>query len=223
MTHSSADASAHTPQHTPHTQHTPPRTSPSSRHRWRTLDIVIAAVLGVVIGLLFTFWNFAGYAGFMALDALTPGFGGLAAGIWLLGGVLGGLIIRKPGAALFVELLASVVSMLLGSQWAVETVYAGIAQGLGAELILALARYRRFGPGMAVLAGVGAAIAAWTLELFTSGNIEMSTQFLVIYLVCLIISGALLAGALGWVLTRALARTGALDRFAAGREVRGIA
>ena len=114
-----------------------------TRFRWRTLDIVIAAVLGVVIGLLFTFWNFAGYAGFMALDALTPGFGGLVAGVWLLGGVLGGLIIRKPGAALFVELLAAVVSMLLGSQWAVETVYSGIAQGLGAELILLLGRYRR--------------------------------------------------------------------------------
>lgn len=220
MTHSSssADAPAHTPSHTG-----PSHTGPSTRHRWRTLDIVIAAVLGVVIGLLFTFWNFAGYAGFMALDALTPGFGGLATGIWLLGGVLGGLIIRKPGAALFVELLAAVVSMLLGSQWAVETVYSGIVQGLGAELVFLLARYRRFGLGMAVLAGIGAAIAAWILELFTSGNIEMSAQFLTIYLVCLIVSGAVLAGVLGWVLTRSLARTGALDRFAAGREVRGIA
>jgi energy-coupling factor transport system substrate-specific component len=70
---------------------------------------------------------------------------------------------------------------------------------------------------------VGAAIAAWTLELFLSGNIEMSAQFLLIYLVCLIVSGALLAGVLGWVLTRAIARTGALDRFAAGREIRGLA
>lgn len=226
---SSADAAAHTPSDTPsHTpSDTPSRTAPrsgsSTRHRWRTLDIVIAAVLGVVIGLLFTFWNFAGYAGFMALDALTPGFGGLAAGIWLLGGVLGGLVIRKPGAALFVELLAAVVSMLLGSQWAVEAVYAGIAQGLGAEVVFLLTRYRRFGPVTAVLAGIGAAVAAWTLELFTSGNIEMSAQFLVIYLVCTVVSGAVLAGVLGWLLTRALARTGALDRFAAGREVRGLA
>ena len=184
---------------------------------------MIAAVLGVVIGLLFTFWNFAGYAGFMALDALTPGFGGLVAGVWLLGGVLGGLIIRKPGAALFVELLAAVVSMLLGSQWAVETVYSGIAQGLGAELIFLLTRYKRFGPFTAVLAGIGAALFAWTLELFLSGNIEMGTEFLVIYLVCLTVSGAVLAGLAGWVLTRALARTGALDRFGAGREVRGLA
>lgn len=217
MTHSQ------TPTHS--TEPRPARTAAHAptRFRWRTLDIVIAAVLGVVIGLLFTFWNFAGYAGFMALDALTPGFGGLVAGVWLLGGVLGGLIIRKPGAALFVELLAAVVSMLLGSQWAVETVYSGVAQGLGAEVIFLLTRYRRFGVGTAVLAGIGAALFAWTLELFLSGNIEMSTQFLVIYLVSLVVSGAVLAGLAGWALTRALARTGALDRFAAGREVRGLA
>jgi energy-coupling factor transport system substrate-specific component len=225
MTHSSADASTHPTAAEAALAPVPPPTRPSGpgRHRWRTLDIVIAAVLGVVIGLVFTFWNFAGYAGFLALDALTPGFGGLVAGVWLLGGVLGGLVIRKPGAALFVELLAAIVSMLLGSQWAVETVYSGIAQGLGAELVLLLLGYRRFGLVPAVLAGVGAAIAAWTLELFLSGNIEMSAQFLLIYLVCLIVSGALLAGVLGWVLTRAIARTGALDRFAAGREIRGLA
>lgn len=186
--------------------------------RWRVVDIVVAAVLGVATGLLFVLWNSVGYAWFSVMDALTPGFGGLAVGIWLIGGVLGGLIIRKPGAALFVELLAATVSMLLGSQWSIETVYSGIAQGLGAELIFLLFAYRRFGIGVAMLAGVGAAIAAWTLELFTSGNLAMSAEFLMIYLGCLVVSGALLAGLLGWLLTRALAATGVLDRFASGRS-----
>jgi energy-coupling factor transport system permease protein len=194
-------------------------TAPARRttSRWRVVDIVVAAVLGVATGLLFVLWNGVGYVWFSAMDALTPGFGGLAAGIWLIGGVLGGLIIRKPGAALFVELLASVVSMLLGSQWAIETVYAGVAQGLGAELIFLLFAYRRFGLPVAMLAGVGAAVAAWVLELFTSGNLAMSGEFLLLYLGCLLVSGALLAGVVGWLLTRALAATGVLDRFASGR------
>ncbi|WP_347757058.1 ECF transporter S component [Agrococcus sp. ProA11] len=195
--------------------------SPRARtSRWRVVDIVVAAVLGVATGLLFVLWNGVGYVWFSAMDALTPGFGGLAAGIWLIGGVLGGLIIRKPGAALFVELLAATVSMLLGSQWAIETVYAGIAQGLGAELVFLLFAYRRFGLGVAMLAGVGAAVAAWVLELFTSGNLAMSAEFLMIYLACLAVSGALLAGLVGWLLTRALASTGVLDRFASGRSRR---
>ncbi|SFS16176.1 energy-coupling factor transport system substrate-specific component [Agrococcus baldri] len=193
-------------------------TAPARRKSsWRVVDIVVAAVLGVATGLLFVLWNGVGYVWFSAMDALTPGFGGLAVGIWLIGGVLGGLIIRKPGAALFVELLASVVSMLLGSQWVIETVYAGIAQGLGAELIFLLFAYRRFGVFVAMLAGIGAGVAAWTLELFTSGNLAMSGEFLTIYLVCVAVSGALLAGLVGWLLTRALAATGVLDRFASGR------
>jgi len=189
---------------------------------WRVIDIVTAAVLGVATGLIFVAWNFIGGAWYTGLDALTPGFGGLAAGVWLLGGVLGGLIIRKPGAAFFVETLAAIVSMLLGSQWAIETVYSGLAQGIGAELVFAIFAYRRFGILVAALAGLGAAAGAYTLELFLSGNLEKSGEFLAIYAVALGVSGILLAGVLGWLLTRALAATGALSRFAAGRESKRV-
>ncbi|MEJ4099755.1 ECF transporter S component [Corynebacterium mastitidis] len=190
---------------------------------WRVVDIVVAAVLGLTCGLIFVTWNFVGSLWLNAMDALTPGLGGLATGIWLLGGVIGGLVIRKPGAALFVEVLAAITSMLLGSQWGPETVYSGIAQGLGAELVFALTMYRSFRLPTAALAGVGAAVGAFLLELFTASNLAKSLEYNLIYLSCLLVSGALLAGALGHALVGALARTGALDRFAAGREARGVA
>lgn len=79
---------------------------------WRPIDIVIVAILGVATGFIFVVWNNIGYAWFTAMDNLTPGLGGLAVGIWLLGGVLGGLIIRKPGAAIFVEVLRPVFLQL---------------------------------------------------------------------------------------------------------------
>lgn len=187
--------------------------------RWRVVDIVVAAVIGVATGLLFLIWNNLGYAWFTAADALTPGLGGIAVGIWLIGGVLGGLIIRKPGAALFVELLAAIVSALIGNQWGIETLYSGLAQGLGAELVFALFGYRRFGLAPAMLAGAAAGLGAWTLELFTSGNLQKSAEFLGLYLGTLLVSGALLAGLVGWLVVRALAATGALNRFAAGQDV----
>ncbi|MBS3179669.1 MULTISPECIES: ECF transporter S component [unclassified Pseudoclavibacter] len=211
-----------TPSHNSPAQGPAQARSPKSRFRWRVIDIVTAAVLGVATGLIFIVWNSVGYAWFTVMDAFTPGVGGIAVGIWLLGGVLGGLIIRKPGAALFVEVLAASVSMLLGSQWSIETVYSGIAQGLGAELIFLLFFYKRFGLGVAMLAGAGAAVAAWTLELFLSANIEKGPEFLTIYLVSVVLSGAVLAGVVGWLLTRALAATGALNRFAAGRSSKRI-
>lgn len=195
--------------------------SPTPRvWRWRVVDIVVAAVLGVAIGLVFWGWNTIGYAWFGAADALTPGLGGIAVGIWLLGGVVGGLVIRKPGAALVVELVAAIVSMLIGNVWGVSTVLSGLVQGLGAELIFALFFYRRFGIAVAALAGVGAAVAAWVFELFygSSPNILKSVEFNTIYLVSVVVSGAILAGVVGWLLVRALAVTGALNRFAVGRE-----
>ena len=133
--------------------------------RWRVVDIVVASVIGVATGLVFLFWNNVGYAWFSAADAVTPGLGGIAVGIWLIGGVLGGLIIRKPGAALYVELLAAIVSALVGNQWGIETIYSGLAQGLGAELVFLAGGYRRFGVVTAMLAGAAAGLAAWTLEL----------------------------------------------------------
>lgn len=188
--------------------------------QWRVIDIVIAAVLGVACGLIFVVWNSIGYAWTTAFDALTPGLGGFAIGIWLLGGVLGGLIIRKPGAAIFVEVLAACVSAALASQWGIATIYSGLAQGIGAEIIFAIFLYRRFNLSVAVLSGMGAGLGAILLELFFYGNAAKSLAFNAIYGSTVLVSGAILAGALGWFLVRALARTGALERFAAGREYR---
>ena len=195
-------------------------TSSPNRYRWRVVDIVVAAVLGVAVGLLFWFWNGVGYGWFEVMDAATPGLGGFAVGIWLIGGVIGGLVIRKPGAALLVEVVAAAVSATIGNIWGPSTLLSGLVQGLGAELIFAVFLYRRFGIGVAALAGVGAGVAAWIFELFfgSTPNILKTLEFNLIYLGTIIVSGVVLAGVVGWLLVRALAKTGALSRFAAGRE-----
>ena len=189
---------------------------------WRVIDIVTAAVLGVACGLIFAVWNQVGNAALEGLKAITPGLDGLATGIWLLGGTLGGYVIRKPGAALFVELLAATVSMGLGSQWAIGALYSGIAQGLGAEIVFAAFVYRRFNVWVVSAAGAMAFAAEWCLELFTEGNLAKEVSFNVVYLVSGALSGIVLAGLLAWALTNALAKTGALDRFASGRGAREL-
>lgn len=197
-------------------------TAPATRSRlgWRVVDMVTAAILGVACGLVFLVWNQIGGLGYSLFEAVTPGIGGLVTGIWLIGGTLGGLIIRKPGAALFVEVVAASVSAALGSQWGISTLYSGIAQGLGVEIVLALFLYRRFDLLVASLSGAGAGLGAWILEFLFFGNAEKGAVFNITYLICLMISGALLAGMLAFAITRGLAKAGALDRFAAGREVR---
>ena len=189
---------------------------------WRVIDIVTAAVLGVACGLIFVAWNQVGYAGYEVLKAVAPGLGGLVTGVWLLGGTLGGYLIRKPGAALFVELLAATVSMGLGSQWAIATLYSGLAQGIGAEIVFALVAYRRFNAVIVSAAGAVSFAFEWVLELFIAGHLEKGVLYNAIYLVCGALSGVVLAGLLAWALTSALAKTGALDRFASGRGAREL-
>ena len=189
------------------------------RLNWRVVDMVTTAILGVACGLLFLIWNQVGGLGYDVLDAVTPGFGGLITGIWLIGGPIRGLIVRKPGAAILVEVIAASVSAALGSQWGISTLYSGLAQGLGAEIIFALFVYRRFSLTIAALSGAGAGVGAWILEFLAFGNMAKSFGFNITYFITLIISGAI-AGLLAWLLVRGLAQTGALDRFAAGREVR---
>lgn len=189
------------------------------RLNWRVVDMVTTAILGVACGLLFLIWNQIGGLGYDVLDAVTPGFGGLITGIWLIGGPIGGLIVRKPGAAILVEVIAASVSAALGSQWGISTLYSGLAQGLGAEIIFALFVYRRFSLTIAALSGAGTGVGGWILEFLAFGNMAKSFGFNITYFITLIISGAI-AGLLAWLLVRGLAQTGALDRFAAGREVR---
>ncbi|MDY0908340.1 ECF transporter S component [Microbacterium sp. CFBP9034] len=203
---------------------TPTSSPPSSvsPYRWRVVDIVVASVIGVASGLVFLLWNIAYRGPSALLEPLLPGLQGLLDGPWLFAGVLGALIIRKPGAAVFTEVVAAGVSALtlIGNSWgAFLTLEAGLVQGLGAELIFLLFFYRRWSLPVAILAGIGAALAGGinNLLLWYAGA---DLQFVVVYLISTSLSGAVIAGALSWLLARGLAATGALDRFASGRQAR---
>lgn len=183
---------------------------------WRVLDIVVASVLAVAAGLVFVLWNIASNPLGAPLTALVPGLQALLGGGWLFAGVLVALVVRKPGAALYGELVAATVSALVGNQWGVLTLESGLVQGVGAELVFALFLYRRFTLPVAVLAGAaaGLAMAINDLILWYPGS---AVPFAVIYTVAGILSGAVVAGALSWFVVRALAGTGALSRFESGR------
>jgi len=185
--------------------------------KWRVVDIVVASVIGVASGVIFWAWGLA-WSPLSALLAFTPGLEGLLAGGWLFAGVLGGLIIRKPGAAVYTEVVAAVVSMLIGTQWGFSTLIWGVVEGLGAEIVLALFFYANWRLGVALLAGAGAGVAVGLLDTTFTSYAALDFGYKAVYFVSAVVSGTVLAGLLSWLAVRGLARTGALSRFASGRE-----
>ncbi len=183
---------------------------------WRVVDIVVASVIAVASSLVFVLWNIGFQVPGDALAALLPGLQGLMAGPWLFAGVLGGLIIRKPGAALFTETVAAVVSALIGAQWGAWTIESGIVQGLGAELVFLAFFYASWRLPVAILAGAAAGLACGVNDslIWYAGA---DTAFVVVYILSTTVSGAVIAGIGSWLIARGLARTGALGRFASGR------
>ncbi len=202
--------------------HTSTSTSASHvahRFRWRVVDIVVASVIGVAAGVLFWLWGLA-WPGLDSVLSFTPGLSGLLAGGWLFAGVLGGLIIRKPGAAVYTEVVAAVVSMALGTQWAFLTLVWGLVQGAAAELGFAILLYANWRLLGALTSGALSGIAVGLLDTNFSSVAALSFEARVVYFVSAVVSGIVIAGLLSWVIAKALAATGALDRFAAGREAR---
>jgi energy-coupling factor transport system permease protein len=196
-------------------------TTATGRERaWRTVDILVAAVLAVAFGAVFVAWNGV-WAASTPLFTVLPAAQAIIYGVWLVPGVLVGLIVRKPGAALFAGLLSATVSALVASQWGLDTILSGAIQGGGAEVAFALGRYRTWTLPIAILGALlaGAGAVVHDIALYWAG---MGAAFWAVFAITLLVSAALIAGVGSWLLLRALVATGVLSAFAAGREQREI-
>ncbi len=189
------------------------------RH-WRVVDLVVASVLAAACSAIFIAWNGLAVVPTEALKPLLPGVQGILNGPWLIAGPLAGLVVRKPGAALYAEFLAAAIELVIFPAYGVSTLLSGAVQGLGAEIAFAIVLYRVGGPLVALLAGALAGVG----ESVVDGTVwypGASASFLAVYAVTTVVSGAVI-GLVAYGLVRALAATGVLDRFPAGRARRRV-
>jgi energy-coupling factor transport system permease protein len=195
------------------------RTRTRTSASWRTVDIVVASVVAVALGVVMWFWNVYLYSWVSPLFTAAPPLQGAIGALWLLPGVVGALLIRKPGSALYTEVVAAFVSVLLpGGQWAgAITVYYAFFEGLAPELVFLATRYRSFRWPTAMVAGAAAGAAMALLDSIY-WIVDFSTTNKLLYGLTAVVTSSVTVGLLGWALVRALARTGVLAPFAAGRE-----
>ncbi|MDZ5443847.1 ECF transporter S component [Micromonospora sp. 4G57] len=187
----------------------------NTANRWRTIDIVIASVLGVAFGVIFWAWGLLWNG---PADAIPLPGRAVLYGVWLVPAVLGALIIRKPGAAFFTLTFAALVSVALGSSWGWTLVVQGPLEAAAAELAFAVFGYRTYRLPVALLAATLAGLAASLYDVFIWYPGTAWGSFRLPYILITAVSSLVVAGLGSVALTRALAGTGVLDRFPAGRE-----
>lgn len=193
-----------------------PRTHKSTPQKsWRVVDIVVAAVLAAVCAVVFWAWANLLYPVATTAAVAYPPATGLIGGGWLIAGTLGALIIRKPGAAVFCELLAAMLEGFLGTHFGRTVVISGLLQGAAVELVFLLTRYRRFGLATAAAGGALAGLFMGVSENIMY-NFEWARDQQVVYASLTTLSGAVIAGIVMWLVTRALQKTGVLNGLASG-------
>ena len=193
-----------------------PRTRKSTPQKsWRVVDIVVAAVLAAVCAVVFWAWANLLYPVATTAAVAYPPATGLIGGGWLIAGTLGALIIRKPGAAVFCELLAAVLEGFLGTHFGWTVVISGLVQGAAVEIVFLLTRYRKFGLAFAAAGGALAGLCMGVSENIMY-NFEWARDQQVVYASLTTLSGAVIAGILMVLVTRALQKTGVLNGLASG-------
>ena len=182
-----------------------------TRRYLSTMDLLTMAAVSVVGAL------FSAHVWSALMNIATPLFAFLgpvgwigASGVYLIWPVIVGLLIAKPGAVTLYTLVQGFVEMLFGSAFgALAIVYAG-AEGLGVDLGMGLFKWKARLPGVLLGAGIGCVIVD-EIYIFLFGL--QSTETILIGGVTAFISGVLLGGLPGWLITQALRRTGAVSRF----------
>ncbi len=188
----------------------PARAGVRPAFRWRTQDIVVAAVIAAALSLVMVALNW-GWAS-VGAGAGSP-FNVLYGG-WLLPAVVAPAIVRKPGAALFAEMVAASLSVLLVNQWGQDALLSGFLQGLGAEVVFAIFRYRRFDLLVLVLASVASAAMAFVHDATISYQ-GTDAGPLAVTFAWMLVSAIVLMPLVTIAIVRALRRAGALRGFPA--------
>lgn len=185
-----------------------PATGVPDSEPWRTRDIVVTATIAVAFGVFF--WVFG--AAWALLGFLGP-LENLLYAVWLLPALVAPLIVRKPGSALFAEIVAAGLSAILGSQWGPDVLLSGFLQGAGAELIFVATRYRDFRAPILALAAAGSMAMAFGHDWLIYYQ-AVDLQVVLVTGVAMLLSALFVLPLLALVIVHSLHQAGVLAGFA---------
>ena len=171
---------------------------------YSTSDLVIMAVLGALAGVINTWMGNVWYAA----NTVSPIYGAALQGTFMWAYILAYFLVRKSGSMLIIGVIEAGVEALLGNQAGLSTLGWGVTQGLGAEVVMWLCNYGKFGWLALGLAGAGASQfgTVWSFILYGWSSLND-------YLIAApinIVSGFIFSGLLGFGLGKMIENTGLL-------------
>lgn len=165
---------------------------------WTLRDVIFLAMIAIFFGIIYQVWSYAYYA--LAATPLKPFANDLTIGVWIMAGPLAGVLLKKPGAGLIGEWLASTVEMLLFSSWGAADLITGFTQGLGAELGFATTGYKNWSKLGLCFSTLWSTVITFIWDWFQTGYRDYQFSLLVILLVIRLVSIGFFAGVLvNWI------------------------
>ncbi|POA01608.1 thiamine ABC transporter permease [Staphylococcus massiliensis CCUG 55927] len=172
-------------------------------------DILVTIIIAVIFAIIYNLWwmvyEVSKVTG-LHIEELTYG-------VWFMAAVVAYLIIPKPGIALLAEFAAGAGETIVMGKFDIATLVVAFLQGLASEIVFALFKYSSRTVMVSILAGVAAALISLPVVFFYGYLAEVKSWNWILLIGFRLISGALVAGLLSWLLVKLLDETGVTKLF----------
>ncbi|WP_010283566.1 ECF transporter S component [Bacillus timonensis] len=167
-------------------------------------DILVTIVIAIAFGIVYIVWGSLYYIvkpmGIHADQFLY--------GMWFIAATVSYLVIRKPGVALLAEIAAASGEFILGSPWGLTVLLYGVVQGLFAEIVFMIVRYKSYNLFVVVLAALASCLGSVMMDLAYGEIGDLVAWNLLLFLIARFVGSILFAGLFAYYLVRVLEMTG---------------
>ncbi|CAN7384404.1 ECF transporter S component [Rossellomorea sp. LjRoot5] len=167
-------------------------------------DILVTVVISIMFGVIYKLWG----PFYNLLKPIGLHADQFIYGMWFMAATVAFLVIRKPGVALLAEIAASSGEFLMGSEWGLEVLLFGVIQGLMAELVFLVAKYKRYDLSIICFAAVGSSCGSIFMDYMKGYMGDLVFWNLSLFVVARLLGSIVIAGAGSFYLVRALEKTG---------------
>ena len=171
-------------------------------------DIVIIAMIGAVIGVLFTFMD-GMYTPLSNL--LGPILIAVTFGIYALSALLPAVLFNKPMSALLGAVFAAGINILTGSPYGIHIMVAGICQGLAVEVAMFITKYKKFNLLSFIISSILITLFVTTRDYFVFSFGALTFNVKVITVVIRVISTFVIGIVVSKLVSSALSKVGLLS------------